>query len=138
MLGPEAFDAVPFLDLLTEYGSPWGRKDLLDSDPPPQEAEPWRTSPDLLPHLAGRLFLTDGGLETDLIFLRGIDLPEFASFPLLDDADQAGGAARTTSATTCASGPNPALGMVLESPTWRASQRVGRAARLRRRAAWPT
>jgi saccharopine dehydrogenase-like NADP-dependent oxidoreductase len=21
--GPEAFDAVPFLDLLTEYGSPW-------------------------------------------------------------------------------------------------------------------
>jgi saccharopine dehydrogenase-like NADP-dependent oxidoreductase len=22
--GPEAFDAVPFLDLLTEYGSPWG------------------------------------------------------------------------------------------------------------------
>ena len=24
VLGPEAFDAVPFLDLLTEYGSPWG------------------------------------------------------------------------------------------------------------------
>ncbi|MEU4228442.1 saccharopine dehydrogenase C-terminal domain-containing protein [Nonomuraea sp. NPDC026600] len=23
VLGPEAFDAVPFLDLLTEYGSPW-------------------------------------------------------------------------------------------------------------------
>jgi hypothetical protein len=23
-LGPEAFDAVPFLDKLTEYGSPWG------------------------------------------------------------------------------------------------------------------
>ena len=28
VLGPEAFDSVPFLDLLTEYGSPWGRKDL--------------------------------------------------------------------------------------------------------------
>jgi saccharopine dehydrogenase (NAD+, L-lysine-forming) len=27
VLGPEAFDAVPFLDLLTEYGSPWGRQD---------------------------------------------------------------------------------------------------------------
>lgn len=27
VLGPEAFDAVPFLDLLTEYGSPWGRRD---------------------------------------------------------------------------------------------------------------
>jgi saccharopine dehydrogenase-like NADP-dependent oxidoreductase len=24
VLGPEAFDPVPFLDLLTEYGSPWG------------------------------------------------------------------------------------------------------------------
>jgi saccharopine dehydrogenase-like NADP-dependent oxidoreductase len=27
VLGPEAFDAVPFLDLLTEYGAPWGRRD---------------------------------------------------------------------------------------------------------------
>jgi saccharopine dehydrogenase-like NADP-dependent oxidoreductase len=31
VLGPEAFDAVPFLDLLTEYGSPWGQRD----DPAP-------------------------------------------------------------------------------------------------------
>jgi saccharopine dehydrogenase-like NADP-dependent oxidoreductase len=28
VLGPEAFDAVPFLDLLTEYGSPWGRREM--------------------------------------------------------------------------------------------------------------
>ncbi|MBD8869073.1 saccharopine dehydrogenase family protein [Nocardioides donggukensis] len=28
VLGPEAFDAVPFLDLLTEYGSPWGIREL--------------------------------------------------------------------------------------------------------------
>ncbi len=27
VLGPEAFDSVPFLDLLTEYGAPWGRRD---------------------------------------------------------------------------------------------------------------
>jgi saccharopine dehydrogenase (NAD+, L-lysine-forming) len=27
VLGPEAFDAVSFLDLLTEYGSPWGQRD---------------------------------------------------------------------------------------------------------------
>jgi saccharopine dehydrogenase-like NADP-dependent oxidoreductase len=27
VLGPEAFDAVPFLELLTEYGSPWGMRD---------------------------------------------------------------------------------------------------------------
>ena len=29
--------------------------------------------------------LTDSGLETWLIFHRGTDLPDFASFPLLDD-----------------------------------------------------
>src|SRR5690349_17934662 len=28
VLGPEAFDAVPFLDLLTEYGSPWGMREV--------------------------------------------------------------------------------------------------------------
>jgi len=28
VLGPEAFDAVPFLDLLTAYGSPWGIKEM--------------------------------------------------------------------------------------------------------------
>jgi hypothetical protein len=27
-LGPEAFDRVPFLDLLTAYGSPWGQQEL--------------------------------------------------------------------------------------------------------------
>ena len=27
VLGPEAFDAQPFLDLLTEYGAPWGQRD---------------------------------------------------------------------------------------------------------------
>ncbi len=35
VLGPEAFDAVPFLDLLTEYGSPWGQRD----DEPEAEAK---------------------------------------------------------------------------------------------------
>jgi len=33
-----------------------------------------------------RLFVTDGGTETDLIFHRGIELPFFAAFPLLEDA----------------------------------------------------
>ena len=30
VLGPEAFDAVPFLDLLTAYGSPWAIDDRTD------------------------------------------------------------------------------------------------------------
>jgi homocysteine S-methyltransferase len=38
-----------------------------------------------LPQLKGDLFLTDGGLETTLIFHRGIDLPAFAAFDLLKD-----------------------------------------------------
>ena len=31
----------------------------------------------LLPHLADRMFITDGGMETTLIFHRGPDLPHF-------------------------------------------------------------
>ncbi|WP_181408304.1 homocysteine S-methyltransferase family protein [Schumannella sp. 10F1B-5-1] len=33
----------------------------------------------------GAVTLTDGGLETDLIYGAGFDLPDFAAFPLLDD-----------------------------------------------------
>src|SRR6478672_11455849 len=35
--------------------------------------------------LSADSYVSDGGLETDLIFNRGIDLPEFASFPLVED-----------------------------------------------------
>src|SRR5918994_1377685 len=39
-----------------------------------------------LPQLSGdRMFLTDGGLETSMIFHRGLDLPLFASYKLLED-----------------------------------------------------
>ena len=41
--------------------------------------------PHSLPQLDGSLFLMDGGLETALIFLEGVDLPCFAAFPLLLD-----------------------------------------------------
>lgn len=30
-------------------------------------------------------WVTDGGLETDLVFLKGVDLAEFAAFPLVED-----------------------------------------------------
>src|SRR5688500_3747679 len=36
-----------------------------------------------LPQLTGSVFLTDGGIETSLIFLDGIELPYFAAFDLL-------------------------------------------------------
>ena len=37
-----------------------------------------------LPQLSDRIFLTDGGLETTLIFHDGMDLPYFASFDLMN------------------------------------------------------
>jgi len=40
-----------------------------------------------LPQLSSSIFMTDGGLETDLIFNKGIDLPEFAAFDLLKSSD---------------------------------------------------
>jgi hypothetical protein len=42
-----------------------------------------------LPQLGSDMLLTDSGLETDLLFNHGVDLPEFAAFPLLDDPDGA-------------------------------------------------
>ena len=42
-----------------------------------------------LPQTKGNgLFVTDGGLETELVFRDGIDLPSFAAFPLLDDPER--------------------------------------------------
>ncbi|MCC7142341.1 MAG: hypothetical protein IT349_09600 [Candidatus Eisenbacteria bacterium] len=43
-----------------------------------------------LPQLTGEFFLTDGGIETTLIFLEGQDLPHFAAFHLLQSTDGEG------------------------------------------------
>ena len=40
-----------------------------------------------LPQHQGGIFLTDGGMETTLIFHEGLELPHFAAFVLLDSAD---------------------------------------------------
>ena len=42
---------------------------------------------DSLPQLDGRLLLTDGGMETTLIFDDGLELPCFATFPLLESEE---------------------------------------------------
>ena len=77
-----------------------------------------------LPQLDGGLFLTDGGIETTLIFLRGIDLPEFAAFPLLLE-DEGLDALRAYYAPYLRLAEEHGAGFVLESPTWRASPRWG-------------
>ena len=40
-----------------------------------------------LPQLNGELFLTDGGIETTLIFHQGFELPYFAAFDLLKNGE---------------------------------------------------
>lgn len=77
-----------------------------------------------LPFGGPRGVVTDGGLETDLLFNHGVDLPEFAAFPLLEDprgnrlleayyAAYAGVAARA------------GADLLLETPTWRANPEWG-------------
>lgn len=73
-----------------------------------------------LPQLGDRLFLTDGGLETTLVFHDGLDLPCFAAFDLL--RDEAGVAVlRRYYQRYVALARAHGVGVVLEAPTWRAS-----------------
>ena len=77
-----------------------------------------------LPQTAGRFFLTDGGLETSLIFHEGIELPHFAAFMLLKD--EAGREAlRRYYRRYLEIAMTQDLGFVLEAPTWRASSDWG-------------
>ena len=81
---------------------------------------------DNLPQLSGDapLFLTDGGIETVLIFHDGLDLPLFAAFDLLKD-EQGTERLRSYYEPYVALARERGLGFVLESPTWRASPRWG-------------
>jgi homocysteine S-methyltransferase len=77
-----------------------------------------------LPQLDGGLFLTDGGLETTLIFHNGVDLPCFAAFDLL--RTQAGREMlRGYYLPYIASAREHGLGFVLDAPTWRANAEWG-------------
>lgn len=73
-----------------------------------------------LPQLHGKAFITDGGLETTLIYHEGIDLPHFAAFALLDRPDGKatldGYFARYVDIAR-----RHGVGVVLESVTWRAN-----------------
>jgi S-methylmethionine-dependent homocysteine/selenocysteine methylase len=80
---------------------------------------------DQLPQLSDAPFITDGGLETTLIFEHGYDLPELAAFDLLSRPggyevlrDYFGPYARLAR--------EHQVGFILESPTWRASRHWGR------------
>jgi S-methylmethionine-dependent homocysteine/selenocysteine methylase len=73
-----------------------------------------------LPQLSGEPFITDGGMETVLIFDYGLELPDFASFVLLDDPEGAL-ALRSYYETFLDIARERGAGIVLDTPTWRAN-----------------
>jgi len=81
----------------------------------------YRTS---LPQLAGDLFISDGGLETTLVFEHGIDLPYFAAIDLMkDDAGRERIADYFRPYLDIAR--EYGVGMILQACTWRGSPEWG-------------
>jgi len=66
------------------------------------------------------LMLTDGGLETVLVFEDGLDLPAFAAFPLLD-TDAGKDRFRRYYRDYMVLAAQADAGFILETPTWRAN-----------------
>jgi S-methylmethionine-dependent homocysteine/selenocysteine methylase len=73
-----------------------------------------------LPQLSGREFLTDGGLETTLVFHNGIELPCFAAFPLVMSREGRD-TLRSYFHPYLEMAKARQLGFVLDTATWRAN-----------------
>ncbi len=73
-----------------------------------------------LPQESSDIFLTDGGLETTLVFIEGFELPCFAAFDLLKD-EKGYNALRNYYKRYLYIAEKLKTGFVLESPTWRAN-----------------
>jgi len=78
-----------------------------------------------LPQLNGEKFLTDGGLETILVFHEGLELPQFAAFALLKN-DNGREQLYKYYSTYAAIARDHKVGFILESDTWRASSEWGK------------
>ncbi|MDH4100222.1 MAG: homocysteine S-methyltransferase family protein [Nitrospirota bacterium] len=78
-----------------------------------------------LPQLGEKFFLTDGGIETTLIFHEGLNLPDFAAFDLLKTPEGRASLYKYYSSYAEISRRFEA-GLVLESATWRANADWGR------------
>ena len=73
-----------------------------------------------LPQRRGGIFLTDGGMETTLIFHEGVELPHFAAFVLLDSEDGRQKLKQYYAAYLSVARKH-GTGFLLDSPTWRAN-----------------
>ncbi|PZQ99541.1 MAG: homocysteine S-methyltransferase [Cereibacter sphaeroides] len=81
-------------------------------------------SDQLLSRSNGRPWLSDGGLETAMIFLEGLDLPGFASFPLLETAEGKTALQRYFRKMLDTAREHE-TGLILSTATWRASRGWG-------------
>ncbi len=79
---------------------------------------------DNLPQLGRQLFLTDGGMETSLIFHEGWDLPCFETFVLLE-SEKGREALKAYYKRYLEFALDQKVGFILESPTWRANPEWG-------------
>ena len=77
-----------------------------------------------LPQLGDKPFITDGGMETTLIFYQGFNLPQFAAFDLLKDAFGYQALVRYYRSYAQLA-QRYQVGFILESATWRASRDWG-------------
>ena len=77
-----------------------------------------------LPQLAGDYFMTDGGIETTLIFMEGQDLPHFAAFHLFK-APEGERVLQKYFLTYAKLAKRFNTGLILETATWRANQDWG-------------
>ncbi len=72
-----------------------------------------------LPQLSGDVFLTDAGIETDLIFNHGVEIPEFAAHTLLPDAKGRDAVADYLRGFLSLA-RDMGTGFILDSQTWKA------------------
>lgn len=77
-----------------------------------------------LPQLSGNLYITDGGIETDLIFHKGMTLPDFAAFVLLTN-DDGYEVLRSYFHKYASLARNYGVGLVFETATWRSNPEWG-------------
>ncbi len=76
---------------------------------------------DSLPQINGGVFLDYAGMETDIIFSKGMELPGFASYPLLETEDGRKMLADYMRAFIEV-GRFHRAGVIIESPTWLANR----------------
>lgn len=77
-----------------------------------------------LPQLKGHIFLTDGGIETTLIFHNGIDLPQFSAYVLLE-SEEGCEILRNYYRPYAEIAAQHGTGFVFETATWRSNHDWG-------------